>query len=103
MKITSAAVLSLLMAVPLAWATETENLDLQVLPAPGTVAIDGQISDWDLSAGVFICGDVEKQRDQYATWFYAMYDKENLYLLARWTDHTPMNNPGQTIADYGWS
>src|SRR4051812_46126149 len=93
MKKMCAATFSVLLAATPALATETENLDLQVLPAPGTVAVDGQIADWDLSAGIFSCGDVEKQRDQYATWFYAMYDKENLYLLARWTDRTPMNNP----------
>ena len=32
-----------------------------------------------------------------------MYDKDNLYLLARWNDDTPLNNPGQTIADYGFA
>jgi hypothetical protein len=32
-----------------------------------------------------------------------MYDAENLYLLARWVDPTPLNNPGQTIAHFGWA
>jgi hypothetical protein len=32
-----------------------------------------------------------------------MYDADNLYILARFTDETPLNNPGQTIADYGFS
>ena len=78
-----------------ALATETENLGIAVLPAPGKVVVDGKSDDWDLSGGVFICGDVENQRDKFAVWFHAMYDAENLYLLARWIDETPLNNPGQ--------
>ena len=82
----------LLTALPLQ-ATETENRGFRVLPAPGKVAIDGKTDDWDLSGGIFACGDVEHLRDQYAVWFHAMYDKDNIYLLARWNDPTPMNNP----------
>ncbi len=85
-----------------AGATETENLGIRVLPAPGKVVVDGKTDDWDLSAGVFACSDVENQRDTMATWFYAMYDANNLYVLARFNDDTPLNNPGQTIADYGF-
>ena len=85
-----------------AGATETENLGIRVLPAPGKVVVDGKTDDWDLSAGVFTCSDVENQRDTMATWFHAMYDANNLYLLARFNDDTPLNNPGQTIADYGF-
>ena len=84
-------------------ATETENLGIRVLPAPKAVVIDGKIDDWDLSASLFACGDVETLRDQYAVWFSAMFDAQNLYLLARWNDETPLNNPGQTMADYGFA
>lgn len=94
---------SLLLLTALLGATETENLGLSVLPAAGPVAIDGAIGDWDLSSGVFACNDCENQRDQYAVWLHAMADKDNLYILARWIDETPANNPGQTIADYGWN
>ncbi|HEX4146174.1 MAG TPA: PQQ-binding-like beta-propeller repeat protein [Pirellulales bacterium] len=83
-------------------ATETENLGIRALPAPGSVIVDGKTDDWDLSAGVFTCGDVENRRDTMATWFHAMYDANNLYVLTRWNDETPLNNPGQTIADYGF-
>ena len=83
-------------------ATESENLGTRVLPVPGKVVVDGKINDWDLSAGTFACGDVENQRDAYAVWFHAMYDDKNLYVLSRWIDATPMNNPGQTIADYAF-
>ena len=34
-------------------ATETENIGIRVLPAPGKVVIDGQYGDWDLSGGIF--------------------------------------------------
>jgi hypothetical protein len=84
-------------------ATPTENLGVRVLPAPARVVIDGRINDWDLSGGIFACDDVENQRGKYAVWFHAMYDADNLYLLARFIDETPLNNPGQTIADNGFA
>lgn len=91
----------LLDVVPSA-ATETENLNLAVLPALGPVVVDGVFDDWDLSAGVFVCGDVENQRDHYAVWIHAMYDADSIYVLARWIDATPMNNPGTVKGDYGF-
>ena len=95
------AMVGLLAAGAGAWATETENHGLRVLPVPhsagsgqaGKVTVDGKVDDWDLSGGIFACGDVENLRDQYAVWFHAMYDADNLYLLARWSDPTPLNNP----------
>lgn len=63
-------------------ATETENQVLRILPAPGRVVVDGKADDWDLSGGIFACGNVERQREQYGVWFHAMYDTENVYLLA---------------------
>lgn len=93
-----------LAALPLsAPATSTENNTLRVLPVPAHVVIDGKDNDWDLSAGIFCCDNVEQQRDNYAVWLHAMYDPDNLYILARFTDLTPLNNPGQTIADYGFA
>jgi len=102
MRTLTAACACAIVLVSVAGATETENLGIRVLPAPGKVVIDGKFDDWDLSGGVFACGDAETQRDKYAVWFHAMYDAENLYLLARWRDETPMNNPGQTAGDYGF-
>lgn len=94
----------LLLAIQIpAHATPTENNGLRVLPAPAHVVIDGKTDDWDLSAGIFCCDDVENQRDHIAVWLHAMYDKDYLYILARYTDETPLNNPGQTIADYGFA
>ena len=97
------AFLTILLPVATLLATETENLGIRVLPAPGKVVIDGKTDDWDLSAGIFTCSDVENQRASMATWFHAMYDAQNLYLLTRWSDETPLNNPGQTIADNGFN
>lgn len=87
-------VLAIGLAAGLARATETENLNMQVLPAPGKVVIDGKFDDWDLTGGILACSDAETLRDQYSQWFHVMYDAENLYLLARWKDPTPLNNPG---------
>jgi sugar lactone lactonase YvrE len=84
-------------------ATETENLNLQVLPALGKVVIDGQVDDWDLSGGTLACGDVENQRDQYGIWIHTMWDADNLYILARWMDLTPLNHPGSIKGDYGFN
>jgi hypothetical protein len=54
---------ALLSATAAALATETENFGLQILPTPRTVTIDGRSDDWDLSGGIFVCGDVENTRE----------------------------------------
>jgi hypothetical protein len=103
MKIQTALLIGLLLACALPLkAIETEHLDFQIVPAPGPVNVDGKFDDWDLSAGVFSCGDVENARDKYAIWFHAMYDAKNLYVLARWLDQSPMDNPGSSKGDYGF-
>jgi hypothetical protein len=81
-----------LVAGPIA-ATETENHGLRVLPAPPGASIDGEIGDWDLSAGIFACGELEHLRDRCSVWLHAMHDRDRLYVLARWKDETPLNNP----------
>lgn len=96
------ALAALLWGTPL-WATPTENNSIRVLPALGKIVVDGKTGDWDLSGGLFICDNVETQRDTLAVWTYAMYDRDNLYLLAHFKDETPLNNPGQTLADFGWN
>ncbi len=105
MKPIRAALLSLaalLVATP-AFATETENLGLQILPASAKPNIDGKLNDWDLTGGVYACGDVEHQRTVSAVWLHAMYDADNLYLAAHWVDATPMNNPGSVKGSYGFN
>jgi hypothetical protein len=83
-------------------ATETENHGIRILPAPGPMTVDGSPADWDLSGGVFVCSDVENLRGRFATWFHLHWDKDGLYALARWTDDTPMNNPGSVAGDLGF-
>ncbi len=100
---TYAWIVSVCLAALPAKATETENYGIRVLPAGGKVVVDGKTGDWDLSGGVFICENVERLREKYALWFHAMYDAENVYLLARWIDPTPMNHPGSVKGSYGWN
>jgi len=94
-------------------ATTTQNLGIRVLPVPpsagpgqaGAMVIDGKANDWDLSGGVLICADVETQRDAQSVWLHLMYDANNLYILARWKDDTPMQNPGSIASetDNAWN
>ncbi|MBA3936530.1 MAG: hypothetical protein H0X38_03635 [Planctomycetes bacterium] len=84
-------------------ATETENHGIPIIPAPGPVVVDGAFADWDLSGGVFVCSDVENLRGRFASWLHLMYDQDNLYVLARWNDDTPMNNPGLVSGDQGFA
>lgn len=96
------SLVALNLSAPL-FATETEHLDFKILPKPAPVVVDGDDADWDLSGGVFACGDVENSREKFAVWLHAMHDADNLYILARWIDHTPMNNPGSVKGDYGFN
>jgi len=84
-------------------ATETENFGIRALPAPAEVQIDGKVDDWDLSGGIFACGDAEVLRERIACWFHLAYDADNLYVLARWVDEDPRNNPGSTAGDHGFA
>ena len=79
--------------------TPTENTSIRSLPAPGKVVIDGKPGDWNLSGGIFLCKNVEQQRDTQSAWIHLMHDDKNLYVLARWRDETPMNNPKDTRKD----
>lgn len=83
-------------------ARQTENQGLEALTAGSPPALDGTLEGWDLRGGIFVCGDIGMDRGRYALWVHAMYDADNLYLLARWVDQTPMNNPGQVIAGAPW-
>jgi len=99
----AAVVVFALMVSGAARATETENLGIRALPAPGKVVVDGKVNDWDLSGGIFACGDAEVLRERIACWFHLMYDADNLYVLGRWVDTTPLNNPGSTAGDHGFA
>lgn len=77
----------------LAAASETENHRLRFVPAAKPLVIDGKLDDWDLRAGVFAGAQLEQVRDKFSLWLHGMYDAENVYILARWRDETPLNNP----------
>ena len=84
------------------YAQPTENYGFSALPASKNIKIDGKANEWDLSQTIFVCGDVNRHAKTYALRFGAKYDKKYLYVLAYWYDKTPMNNPGQVSADFGW-
>ena len=84
-------------------ATETEHTQFKIFRAKGPVSVDGKFDDWDLTGSMLICSDVENYRDQFASWQTAAYDDDNLYLLSRWIDATPLNNPGIFGSDMGFA
>lgn len=82
---------------------QSQNEGLLVLPKPGDMTIDGKLNDWDLSGRIWVFADKDL-RSQYSVKASAMWDKECLYLAARWNDPTPMYstvNPEFNPAD-GW-
>lgn len=53
-----------------------------IVLAPGKVVIDGDLKDWDKSGKVGPAAFDAEAADEYNATFYAMYDKEFLYLAA---------------------
>lgn len=83
-------------------ASETENHRLRFIPVKKAPVIDGRIDDWDLRGGVFVGGELENVRDRFSLWIHAMYDDEYVYILSRWRDETPINNP-ETKGGHGFN
>ena len=71
--------------------TMSFNSEIEALPAPGPVTIDGKTGDWDLSAGVLSYND-PVVADSYSVWTHFMWDAKGVYLLARYRDDTPFVN-----------
>jgi len=94
--------LLLLLLLGFVTAQETENHVTGVLPALENVTVDDKFDDWDLSGGTFACGDVKRYRDNYSIWLHLLYDADNLYILPRWKDPTPLNNPQPSRGGYGF-
>ena len=88
---TSRLALASLVALPL-WGMQTDNHGIHAVPAPGPVAIDGVLGDWDLSGTVLQCYDVEELRDVYSGRIAMMHDAEALYVAIRWKDPIPLGN-----------
>ena len=74
-----------------ALAQPQRNDSVVVVPAPRTVAIDGDLKDWDLS-GAIDCAYEESLKPKFTLRFAAMYDSGALYLAAHFVDDSPMMN-----------
>lgn len=79
---------------------QTQNEGFEAVPAPGAVAIDGDLADWDLSGRIWSFGDVSV-RDSHSVRTAAMWDAENLYLSFEWRDPTPMTSRVNPAFDPG--
>ncbi len=87
---------------------QSQNEGLVVVPAPGAVTIDGDLKEWDFSGRIWVFAD-SAVRERYSVETAAMWDKENLYLAAKWKDPTPMfslidpaNNPDEGWKEDAW-
>nr|MBA3686458.1 hypothetical protein [Planctomycetota bacterium] len=70
---------------------QSQNEGLSVVPAPGAVAIDGDLADWDWSGRNWSFADTAI-RDRYSVESAAMWDAKHIYFAAKWRDPTPMGN-----------
>src|SRR4051794_6526145 len=68
---------------------QSNNMGLPVLPKPGPVKIDGDLSEWDWSGRIHSFADWDI-RESNSVETAAMYDAENLYLAFKWRDPSPM-------------
>lgn len=68
---------------------QSQNEGLAVLPTPGAVSIDGDLSDWDWSGRIWCFAD-SNVRSRYSVEAAAMWDTDFLYLAAKWKDPSPM-------------
>ncbi|WAC19503.1 hypothetical protein OVA24_19955 [Luteolibacter sp. SL250] len=69
----------------------SNNAEIQVLPAPGEVVIDGKDNDWDLSAGIWSYNDPTLV-GKHSLWTHLMWDAKGIYVLGRYSDPSPMKN-----------
>ena len=68
---------------------QSQNEGILAVPAPGPVTIDGDLSDWDWSGRIWVFADAAV-RDRYSVEVAAMWDKEYLYMAAKWKAPLPM-------------
>ena len=68
---------------------QSQNEGMLAVPAPGKVTIDGDLQDWDWSGRIRVFADTAV-RDRYSVEAAAMWDKDNLYLGAKWKAPLPM-------------
>jgi len=83
---------SLLLALAAIASAQPQRHDrVGVVPVPKTVAVDGDLRDWDLSGGIE-CAFDESLRPKFTATIAFMFDKEALYVAARVADDTPLVN-----------
>ena len=68
---------------------QSQNEGMLIVPAPKKVTIDGDLSDWDFSGRIWVFADASV-RGRYSVEAAGMWDKDCLYLAAKWKDPTPM-------------
>ena len=94
----------LLLTVLPAWSQGVyHNQRVFAVPAPGSVTIDGDLSDWDLS-GEILTYVVEASMDYQSARTAFMYDNDALYISCRVADPSPMLNQADPAVnpDFGW-
>ena len=74
------------------------------VPAPTTVAVDGDLADWDLSGAIHAAFD-DALRPKFSLRLGLMYDAQALYVAAHVADHTPLRNRHDPAVepDKGWA
>lgn len=69
-----------------------DNANLYVVPAPGKVAVDGDLGDWDMSCAYGPQYVDPALKDQYNVTWNLMYDDQALYLAGIFNTATPFFN-----------
>jgi len=72
----------------------TDNSDLFVVPAPGAVNVDGDLSEWDLSCAYGPHYVDAQLKDKFNVTWTAMYDAQALYLGAVFNADGRFENDG---------
>ncbi len=86
------------------FASEIKQAGVEyIVPAAGKITVDGDLKDWNKSGKVGPVTFDEESIEEYNTTFYAMYDKENLYVAAVIVEpHPPYNtNPLKGVGSWG--
>ncbi len=78
--------------------------EIQVVPVPGKVTVDGDLKDWDLSGAIETFYD-ESMLPNFSVKLAFMYDAEAFYIAADFVDETPMVNAHDPNVepDVGWA
>jgi hypothetical protein len=56
---------------------------LEVIPAAKPLTIDGLITEWTMTRGIFMTPNYKNQANTSSVWFHFMYDQQYLYVLVR--------------------